>query len=561
MFEGKNSKDIEINQDWFLYSNRKEPPYNPLNTMIVTNDHWVKNIGDMGSKNWIKEGWLIRSALVPLEKLGEAANELSGLDVRDFETGWINENKFSFGEHLISKKIDVIPWILKWENPISNNLKVELRRDFIIYHALEERNELQYFHPLDDVKVAEIEWKEEEYKKISTKASIHLHYLRDYLAVKGMGLLICVLADRFANIPQELMFKIDELDYELIDEYTWIKINVFSPEDLNEKFYKIRSSLYWNIIIEPYDRPKFERSVWPYYGELPNIDMEEPNFILNVEGERSKLRDHNCPLYLYFKPEVLDRFLKMDNYDVFFHMRNWGAATTPTGKSIDVGINSQGLVNAFVGDLRELRTAEKSYWASHSTLPSGEVCKELFQTRMLCNPPRSIGIIELLENIQTEINDVFKSKFSKNLYNDYHPKDSEKSHLSVGPTTTTDFSQLCYLSKLLYKWIIESMKIVSLRSALGGYTDYDDKWKQIKLLKELLKIHNIESETIKEIINPLNAINNLRIFDAHLVERDLEQVFAIMGKDSLPDNPREAWKICVDSIVDSLNKISEILKK
>ena len=230
---------MDKNRDWFLYTDRKESPYNPLDTMVITNNHWIKEKGSMDSKEWIKEGWLTQAALVPRYNLKKIAKNLPSLDTRDFDPGWANEKYFNFGEHVKIAGITLYPWIDKWENPINEDLKINLRRDFIIYHGLEERNELEYYHPIDQVKVAKVVIEEEEFQETIPKVSVHINYLRDFLSVKKMGLLICVLADRFANIPQESMFDIEEVNYKMIGEYTWITINVFSPEDL-KPYYRRR---------------------------------------------------------------------------------------------------------------------------------------------------------------------------------------------------------------------------------------------------------------------------------------------------------------------------------
>ncbi|MEQ9481001.1 hypothetical protein [Coleofasciculus sp. F4-SAH-05] len=184
---------------------------------------------------------------------------------------------------------------------------------------------------------------------------IHRDYLRDFLSALGMGLLISVTADRFANAATEEELEIEPSENKQIDELTWISTNIHTPDFTKHSSFRGRSILRRNFIIEPYDRPKFERSPWYFFGEDPIQESELPSFIVNDEGKRQALQKNTYLVnssseigwlgYLYFRPEVLQKYLQVPGYRVFFHMRNWGVASLPGDRgTIDVGINSQGLV-------------------------------------------------------------------------------------------------------------------------------------------------------------------------------------------------------------------------
>ena len=86
------------------------------------------------------------------------------------------------------------------------------------------------------------------------------------------------------------------------------------------------------------------------------------------------LGDESCPAYLYFRREALKKYLDSENTFVNFHMQTWGFLYSAFGKvSVDVGINSKGLVTAFAPDLAKLPENEINYWSSFSTMPDGEI--------------------------------------------------------------------------------------------------------------------------------------------------------------------------------------------
>jgi hypothetical protein len=449
------------------------------------------------------------------------------------------------------------------KHPITKELIIELCHELIIYHCLEKRNPTQYYHPLENIIVVEANIDSHKIFAPTPRVTVHRDYLRDFLAAIKMGLLISVVADRFANASTEDELELEQVENEQIENFTWLSTNIHSSEFTKNGYFRGRSILRRNFIIEPYDTPRVERSPWHYFGELPIQEGELPRFIVDSEGKRQTLAEFNQqrlfqPRYLYFRPEVLQKYLQTHGYSVFFHMRNWGGASPSGGGSIDVGINSHGLVNAFAPDIADLSIAEQAYWASFSSLPSGEVCEEMFETRMQCNPPHSPGVTELIRNARSQLNTVFVEKFSIELYTDIKPSERELCKLSVGPINS-QFSEVLELAKILYGWVIETMQIDPLRTALGGRTEENKNWRQIKLLEKLLVAKGLDEKQARSTTAPLVGLKELRIGSAHIGSPELEQAFKLMGTETIPQPPRAAWNWCVDAIAQCLNSIADAL--
>ncbi len=559
-------------RDWFQYSDRNKPAYNPTNgTMITVERFWQYEESDFNSSDWRKEEWLIHCALVPVDQLNVASIEITSPHSLTFETGWNFENEFNFGNCSQYGNIQLYSLISLIDHPISQKPIVELSREFVIYHALNKKGESQYYHPVDNILVGEIGLDSHRIYDPTSGVQIHRDYLRDFLAVMKMGLLISVIADRFANAPSEEALELEQFEDNQIDEFTWLSTSIHPPDKLQTCF-RGRSIFRRNFIIEPYDKPKFERSPWPYFGEELTEDLVMPSFIVNDEG-RKQVLPKNTYLgnyiqngigsfgYLWFRPEVLQKYLQVPGYSVSFHMRNWGGASMP-GESgtIDVGINSQGLINAFAPDIADLPLSEQSYWASYSSLPSGEVCEEMFQTRMQQNPPHSPGVIELVQNSRSRLNSIFNNQFSVNLFKDMEPNRQELCRLSIGPILN-QYTEVTELAKILYGWIIETMQISPLRlaiAALGGTVD--DKLRQIKLLEKILIAKGLDENEARSITAPLVGLNDLRIGAAHIGSLELEPSFQLMGASSIPETPRAAWHLCVDAITLCLNTVVATLE-
>jgi hypothetical protein len=239
----------------------------------------------------------------------------------------------------------------------------------------------------------------------------------------------------------------------------------------------------------------------------------------------------------------------------------WHRGSLPGDRgTIDVGINSQGLVNAFAPDISDLNASEQTYWASFSSLPSGEVCEEMFQTRMQGDPPHSPGVNELIRDARSQLNAVFQIQFSVELFNDIEPSEQELCRLSVGPVTN-QYTEALELARILYEWIIETMQVDALRTALDGLGGtVDKKLRHIKLLEKILIAKGLDEPHARSLTAPLVGLNELRIGSAHIGSLELESAFQLMGALTIPQTPRAGWNLCVDTVAECLNSIASALQ-
>ncbi len=560
-------------RDWFLYSDREKLDFNPtIGTTITIERLWEGEKSDLNSPDWRREECLIRSALVPVDQLHAAAAEIPSPHYLSFEMGWGSQDQFSFGDYARYKAIQLYPLALMIRHPITEEDTIELNYKFLIYHALIKKNSAKYYHPLDNIQVAETYIDFHKFHNPTARVTIHRDYLRDFLATVKMGLLISVAADRFANAPTEEGLELNPVEDLKIDEFSTISSYVHDPKFTNRGYFAGRSILHRSFIIQPYDMPRFERSPWYYYGEKRIGESELPVFIVNNEGKRQALPQNGFIGnyieqgignfgYLYFRPEVLQKYLQVPGYGVFFHMRNWGIASLPGDRgTIDVGINSRGLVNAFAPDIAKLNFAEQAYWASFSSLPSSEICEELFQTRMQLNPPNSPGVIDLIRGSRTLLDHGFRERYHLDLFSHLEPSKPELSRLSVGPLTN-QYSELLELARILYGWVIETMKIDSLRGCLSTLgQSADNNLRQIKLLEKILIAKGLKETDARSVTAPLVGLNELRIGSAHIGILELEPSFQLMGALSAPQTPRAGWNLCVDSVIRSLSAIANSIE-
>lgn len=561
--------------EWLLYSDIDKPFLNPLsNTAIVTERFFDKESGTQDSPDWRREEYLIRSAFIPIDKIRSIAEGMPSPHGLTFDRGWDSDDEFDFGDHLRYRNTVIFPLSTLIKHPVTKEYKIELSYKFITYHALLTDDNFKYYHPIDNILVVDTEIEEHRFYNPSARVTVHRDYLRDFMSATNTGLLISIVADRFANALSKDDLGITPIQDEAIDDLSTITTIIHQPAS-EGGLIQGRSILHRNMILDPYDAPKFERSPWHFFGK-PQVDESQlPVFIVNNEGKKQSLPTNRylpsyiengigCFGYLYFRPEVLQKYLRAPGFNIFFHMRNWGIASLPGDQgTIDVGINSHGLVNAFAPDIAGLNIAEQAYWASFSSLPSGEVCEEMFQTRMQQNPPHSPSVIDLVRESCKHLDDSFKKLASICIFNSIQPKNIELSRLSVGPLTN-QYDELLELAKILYGWIIETMKVDSLRNALNTLDKSMDEeiknLRQIKLIERILLSKGMKEEDARAVTAPLVGLNELRIGAAHIGSLQLDHIFKLMGEKNTPNTPRGGWVSCVDAVTNSIHTIAKYIE-
>lgn len=541
---------------WLRFQDRDRAPYFPsVETTVTTNRTWDVDNGESSSPDWTHEGWSIRSELVPLDQLDKAGT-IRWEDHRLIEIGWQAENEYDFGETAHACGVTLLPWCHWWRHPVSGKPLLYLREDFQRYHALVEAADGEFRHPTDDIVVAKLVIETHPFFEPVAHVEVHESYLRDFLAARRWGMLIRIVADRFANATSVAALGVIDTVLESVAQGTWIQTTTRRADDLGFAGFLGRGTLWRNIVIRPFDRPRTDRTPWPYFYARPD-PTNAPQYIVNTAGDRKLLNAAECPPYLYFRPEVLQKYLHVPGYRVRFHMRTWGRAHTPGAvHSIDVGINSQGLVNAFAKDLADQRPSEQEYWASFSITPSGDVCKEMFRTNMLCDPPDSISLFEQVSREVKRLIERTREQYGEPFHSCVDPTDKEIDRLTVGPLTR-QWSEVCDLAKILYGWTIDRMSVRNIRRAIGGRIPTEDNWGQIKLLESLLVASGMSEEQAKTAIAPLKGLNILRVAAAHLGTADLTKAFGLLGIGAAPACPRDGWTRCVESVASAIGAVAD----
>ena len=567
-------------RDWFRFADRNT--YHPAGEREIQTDRLLQRTrSSIDDPDWERDEWSVRAMLVPLggrtgaeagEHLEHALDAIRAHDVT-FTPGWTHDGTFDFADSGTLNGIEVLPWMRCWDDPVSGTLGIHPREDFLVYHGLTPRatsaGGLDYVHPRDGLAVLRTAVEQVACYNPTPRVAVLPDYMGDYLAARDVALLIAVVADRFANAPNDDGLEFDPQDRAPVaglppNERAWITTTLHSAATSGLGHARGRASLYWNIVVPPYARPRTERSPWHYprIHEVRDDEGPAPTFIFNASGVRRPAADASNVDYLYFRLPVLGKYLDAPGYDVYFVMRHWGQACGPGDACIDVGINERELVTAYALDIADLTHADQQHWASYTSLPDGEVCWELWETRMQQRPPHAPNVVELVGDARGRLADAFRHRFGGDLYPDQSTpaRVADARHMNVGPIRGEQH-EVVQLAQPLYSWVIESMSIGALRAPLEqGGIEFDPSAKQIVLLRTVLaNVVSVGERRGQSLVTALQALNKLRVNAAHSIEGDVDEQYERMGMAHAPVTPRAAWDAVVEAIVMSLDGITAAL--
>jgi hypothetical protein len=180
-------------RDWFSFKDRREPVFHPIGTDSVTTRRFTyASYQTQDAVDWESEQWEVHAALIPLEGATDAlirALQTTAYPL-SFCPSWIDGESFDFAESGNLEGLRVFPWIYTRKHPVSQQLIIEPRQDFLLYHALDARHDGAYIHPLDNITVLQAVAEQHGFYAPQSHVTVHLNYLRDYLAARRMGLLI-----------------------------------------------------------------------------------------------------------------------------------------------------------------------------------------------------------------------------------------------------------------------------------------------------------------------------------------------------------------------------------
>jgi hypothetical protein len=230
--------------------------------------------------------------------------------------------------------------------------------------------------------------------------------------------------------------------------------------------------------------------------------------------------------WLWFKPEVIPALIDRRGGSLEWYTRETGGVKGSPDYRIHFGINSLGLVNAYAKDVALLPEWLQRVWAGFNVSPEGKVSAELFSAQGQAVPARTQAPESFLPAGIAGLNDAFAKRFGTALF---RPRTgSSEEFKSCHRFKALSASGLYGLAKDLVRAVVEHVDTAALHKIVAP--PEKEIWASLKSLERVLATVTGE-KSARAALGPLHSIYNLRLADAHIVSKDIEEAYALAHVD------------------------------
>lgn len=216
---------------------------------------------------------------------------------------------------------------------------------------------------------------------------------------------------------------------------------------------------------------------------------------------------------VFFNKEVLVRYFYDPRYLCEFHSETYGTVYAKNFR-FPFGINPNGKVVAWLGDLEKLPEPEQQYLLSENTESDGDITSEFYDGQINCvftSPIREIEIVLL----KTKISEVFHDRYGFALFNNTKPSLDEVLQM-CSRCKRIVFNNQDDLKRFISEWnesVVEDIRGTNLKAWLkSNSVPFDEGLGSLKTLEVFTK--QVLGDT-NSLIAPLFYLNDLRIWADH----------------------------------------------
>lgn len=295
-----------------------------------------------------------------------------------------------------------------------------------------------------------------------------------------------------------------------------------------------------------------------------NADKNYLEYIYAVDALTGDMKRHTCnPTTLgdygdtsrlhsmtpiYFNREVLNRYASEPNrYHVTASRIScldlWG---------LDIGTNTVGLIEVYLGELGALPEGEQAHWLAHNVPPEGEMDEGRFRRDFLNQSVGSPDPVGDLRRARRRAAEVTAAVLGSPIWRDLDPQAATEFEALLGPTSN-DPSALTAPTITLTKSLVDGIDPAPLKEFLGGSQPGE---KSIALLRRLLSSLG-DTQDAAEVFAALQAFRSAGGI-AHLGGSKAGAARARLGIDGMA--PLEAFAHMTVSLTSALNHVADLVE-
>jgi hypothetical protein len=313
------------------------------------------------------------------------------------------------------------------------------------------------------------------------------------------------------------------------------------------EFHRVEGELWREEWIEPADRSVRIRRDEP---------AEQFHYAIEADGTRlpgSELNNEDVGRWLWFQPSVIKGLVDRRGGALEWYTRDTGGVACVPGYVTHFGVNGVGLVNVYAYDIAKLDAWQQRIWAGHNVSPDGLVCDELLASQARGEPADTTAPEQAFVQLRRELNELAAGWYGAPLFN-VHEAEADILK-SIYRFRAFDRASLLGLAKDIARLTADMIDIGALRQVQAPPNG--ERWGSLKQLEKSLGTI-ASADDARSALAPLVGIYKLRLGDAHLPTRDIEEAFQLAGIDLNASPLQQAFRM-IDAAVVSFRRIAGLI--
>jgi hypothetical protein len=550
---------MAMEQKWFEMAEIRNRRFDSAVWIPLRANH-KDETGKWGRLGHKSETFGAASLAVPLRKRDAAAS----LGWRDLNLMHDHRGSAYHGRYVAADEYDdqqlkgAVPLVMSQSGNSAEAPTWHLHQDFVITLKLKREGNVWVAMDEDYIEVARLKLDEE---KLPRLLEVRAEHLKDYLCARRMALRVSWYRERQEVVEAEPDFDWPEPDGTYKDGERWegriqaihegghpfgesmaVMHVTRTNLDFDEDVPRIGASD--DAATSSFTRKLSEkRKLYRVAGEVWRAEWVEPgarsirirgdeaeppiSFVVDAAGKTQTAKSLiGGGRWLWFRPELIPALVDRRGGSIEWYTRETGGVRGSPDYRVHFGINSLGLVNAYAKDVAFLPVWLQRVWAGFNVSPEGKVSAELLSAQGQGVPANSQAPEAFLPGDIAALNDAFVKRFGRALFRPHTGSTEELK--SCQRFKALSASGLYGLAKDLARAVFEHVDTAGLHKIVAP--PEKEKWASLKSLEKVLATVTGEKWAHAS-LGPLHGIYNLRLADAHIASKDLDEAYALAHVD------------------------------
>jgi hypothetical protein len=549
-----------MEQKWFEMADIRKRRFNDAVWIPLQASQTTKT-GKYGHIGFNEEFFGAGSLAVPLRKRAVGENMTwSDLGLMRDHGGYAHRGHYVPAEESEDKQLKgAVPLVLSQRGNSAEPTMWHIHPDFVITLGLKREGNVWLAMDEGYVEVIRLHVDEEDRPRL---IEVRAEQLKDYLCARRMALRVSWYRQRVEVMETEPDFKWPKPDGSYKDGERWdgrisaiheggqpfgesmavfhvMRTNLDLEEDVPRIEFSDESttSSFTRKVSERRKLYRVAGEVWrDEWVELgttsTRIRRDQPDppvaFIVDAAGKQQSAKTLvDSGRWLWFKPDLIPALIDRRGGSLEWYTRETGGVRGSPDSRVHFGINSLGLVNAYAKDVVLQPEWLQRIWAGFNVSPEGKVSQELFLAQGQGVPADSQAPEAFLSDGVAILNDAFTNRFGVALFRPYAV--STEMLKSCHRFKALSASGLFALAKDVVRVVIEHMDTAALHKIVPH--PKNETWGSLKSLEKVLATVTSEHFAYKA-LGPLHGIYNLRLADAHISSKDLDDAYDLAQVDT-----------------------------